>query len=131
MNNFFLVFIAVLVVLSASLFFFYNRDILSEKQESSLRGCAPFNLQVQNVTATSFSVEWETTDKCLGLIKYGDGVDTLNYLAINEENNIALNKHLIELRNLKPSNIYYFVISSEGVEYGVEGAPIVVNTKAF
>jgi hypothetical protein len=131
MNNFFLVFIAILLVLSGSLLFFYNRDILSKGSGELIGGCVPVNLQVQNVTKNTFSVEWETMDKCLGFVKYGDSIDSIDYLAIDEENNFAMDKHSIDVKNLKPSSIYYFVVSSGGVEYGVKGAPVVVNTNAF
>ena len=131
MNNFFLVFIAVLLIVSGTLLFFYNRDILSEEESLLLEDCVPMNLKVKDVSSTSFSVEWQTSNKCLGLVKYGDSIDAINYIGINEENYIAKTEHLIEVENLKPSSVYYFVVSSESTEYGLEGAPIVVNTRAF
>ncbi len=131
MNNIFLVFIAILLIVSGTLLFFYNRDILNEQGDVLFEDCVPVNLQIQNISSTSFSVQWHTSNKCLGLVKYGDSIDSINYIAINEDNEIAAKKHSIEIKNLKPSSVYYFVISSEGVEYGLEGAPIVVNTQAF
>ncbi len=131
MNNFFLVIIAVLVLLSSTLFLFYYRDILNE-QDGALHGsCVPINLQVQDVSSNSFVVEWQTRDKCLGFVRYGNAIDSINYIAINESNEVATKKHSISVENLKPSNVYYLVVSSDGVEYGLEGAPIVVNTQAF
>lgn len=131
MNNFFLVFIAILLIISGTLFFFYNRDILSQEEGVLFEDCVPVNLQVKDVSSTSFSVEWQTSNKCLGLVKYGDSIDSINYMAINEENEISSTKHNIEIENLKPSSVYYFIISSEGIEYGLEGAPVVVNTRSF
>ena len=131
MNNFFLVLIAVLLILSGTLLFFYNRDILSKGEEDLFDGCLPINLQVQNVSANSFSVEWETLEKCLGFVKYGESIDSIDFIALDDEDNLSVKKHKVKVNELNSSSIYYFVIFSDGVEYGVEGTPIVVNTKAF
>ncbi len=131
MNNILLIIIVVLLILSGTLFFFYYRDILDE-QDGVLHGsCVPLNLQVQDVSSNSFVVEWQTSDKCLGFVKYGDTIDSINYIAINENNDVATKGHSVSVKDLKPSNVYYLVVSSDGAEYGLEGAPIVVNTKAF
>lgn len=131
MNNIFLTAIAVLLVLSGVLYFFYNRDVLSNRDVGVFEGCVPINLQIQEVSSDSFTVEWGTSEKCLGLVKYGDSIDSIEYFAINEEKRVATKEHFVTVKNLKPSSIYYVVVFSEGVEYGLDGAPIIVNTKAF
>lgn len=131
MNNFFLVLIAILLVLSGTFYFFYNRDVLGIKDEADFDSCTPFNMQVTEVKSTSFLISWDTVDECLGLVKYGSSVDSLDLIAVSDENNFAGDSHSIQVKNLRPSSVYYFVISSEGVEYGIDGSPVVVNTRAF
>ena len=131
MNNVFLVIIAVLLILSGTLLFFYNRDVLQEKGDESKNNCIPLNLQIRDITRTGAVVEWETAFECLGLVKYGDSVDAMDYIAIDEDNNFARKNHSIMVKNLKPASIYYLVVFSNGVEYGLEGSPVVINTKAF
>ena len=131
MNNVFLTVIAVLLVLSGVLYFFYSRDVLSNRDEGVFENCVPINLQIQNVSSDSFTVEWSTSEKCLGLVKYGDSIDSIEYFAINEEERVATKEHFVTVRNLNPSSVYYVVVFSEGVEYGLEGTPVIVNTKAF
>jgi hypothetical protein len=131
MNNFFIILIVLLLILSGSLFFFYTRDILNEDEGEFLGSCVPINLQIKDVLATSAWVEWETSEDCLGIVKYGDSVDSMDYIAVDRENNVAKKKHSIKLEKLKPSSIYYVVVFSEDTEYGIEGTPIIVNTKAF
>ena len=112
--------------------FFYIRDVVRDTEEESVLGdCVPVNLQIKDILSTNFSVSWETSNECIGLVKYGDSVDSMDYLAVDESNNVAKTKHLIQLKDLKPSSIYYLVVFSEGVEYGIEGTPAIVNTKAF
>ncbi len=131
MNNFFLVIIAVLMILSGTLLFFYNRDVLQEKGGEEGNNCTPINLQINEVSSTGAIVEWETSYECLGLVKYGDSVDSMDYIAIDETNNFARKEHSVSIKNLKPASIYYLVVFSNGVEYGLEGTPVVFNTKAF
>ena len=132
MNNFFVVVVAVLVVLSGTLLFFYRRDVLdTEGSNGDISGCVPFDLQVQDVSALGFVVEWETEENCLGFVKYGDSVDAINLIAFDENGDIAVKKHAIKISDLKASSIYYVMVISEGTEYGLEGTPIIVSTKAF
>ncbi len=131
MNNFFVVLIAILLVLSGTFYFFYNRDVLGLKDEADFDSCTPFNLQITDVKATSFLVSWETADECLGLVKYGDSVDAVEFIAVDEEKNFATDSHEVKVKNLRPSSVYYVVVSSGGVEYGIDGTPVVVNTRAF
>ncbi len=131
MNRFFLVAIFSLLILSSFLLFLYRRDVLLENDEVFVDECTPVNLQIKDVLSTSFIVEWETAEECLGVVKYGESVDSVNLLAIDNENNFARKTHSIRVENLKSSSIYYIVVFSDGVEYGVEGTPVIVNTKAF
>lgn len=131
MNNIFLIFIAILLVISGTLYFFYNRDVLGEKTENLFDACVPVNLRVEDVSANSFIVKWQTSEKCLGLVRYGDSIDSINYIAIGGSDNIATNNHKVQINNLSSSSVYYFIVSSDGVDYGIEGAPVIVNTEAF
>jgi len=131
MSNILLSIISVLLVISGTLFFFYYRDILDEQDGVLHASCVPLNLQIRDISSNSFVVEWQTADECLGFVRYGDTIDSINYLAINGNSNVATKKHSIFVENLKPSKVYYLVVSSDGVKYGLEGAPIVINTQAF
>ncbi len=131
MNNFFLVFISILLVLSGTLLFFYNRDILRKGTGELFDDCVPINLQVRDISSTNFRVEWGTSEECLGFVKYGDSIDSVIHLSFNEEMKLATKRHSILVEDLRPSSVYYFVVVSDGTEYGFEGAPVVVNTRAF
>jgi hypothetical protein len=131
MNNFFVVLITTLLVLSGFLLFFYIRDVLNADQDGLVGDCVPLNLNIANVTATGIVVEWETSKDCLGMVRYGDSVDAMNMVAVNREKSLAAKKHAVEVGSLNPSSIYYVVVFSDGVEYGIEGVPAVVHTKAF
>ncbi len=134
MNNFLLVLVITLSVLSGSFLFFYTRDVINDpdvKGESIVASCVPMNLEIKDVQASSFVVEWETSVDCLGMVKYGDSVDRMNYIAIDEGNELAKSSHFIKVGDVKPASIYYVGVFSGGVGYGLEGTPIVVQTKAF
>lgn len=131
MNNVFLVIIAVLLVISGTLLFFYNRDVLGVKDEVFFDDCSPINLRITDVTSTSFRTEWATSEDCLGLVKYGESIDSIDYIARDEEKNIMGKNHSVKINNLKPAGVYYVVVVSEGTEYGIDSAPIVVNTKSY
>lgn len=129
MNRFILTVIAILLIVFLTLVFFYYRDIL--KEESVLTyTCEPLNLTILDVTATGFTIQWETVDECLGLVKYGNSVDSMNFMALNESKNVSRN-HSVTLKNLQPASAYYLVIFSNDTHYGAEGSPIIVTTISF
>ena len=55
----------------------------------------------------------------------------MNYISIDEDNDLAKSSHSIKVRDLNPASIYYIGVFSGGVGYGLEGTPIVVYTKPF
>ena len=77
MHNFILSILAILLTISGVLFFFYYRDVLNVESEVVEYGCKPINLQIQDITSSSFRVKWETIDECLGLVKYGESIDSI------------------------------------------------------
>ena len=134
MNKFFFVITLILLVISGTFLFFFTRDVLNTqdvKGESTVGSCVPVNLEIKEILASSFVVQWETAVDCLSLVKYGDSVDRMNYIAIDEGNDLAKSSHSIKVRDLNPASIYYVGVFSGGVGYGLEGTPIFVNTKPF
>ena len=129
MNRFILSLIAVLLVVLGTLYFFYYRDVLSDEPILSYT-CEPLNFTVLDVTATSFVIEWDTVDECLGLVKYGTSVDAIGLIALNESKNVS-KSHRVKLENLQPASTYYVVIFSGDSDYGSEGSPITITTTSF
>jgi hypothetical protein len=129
MNRFILSVIAILLLIFLTLASFYYRDILSEEPVLTYT-CEPLNLTVLDITATGFTLQWETVDECLGLVKYGNSIDSMNFMALNESRNVSKN-HFVKLKNLQPSSTYYLVIFSGDTNYGAEGSPITVTTTPF
>jgi hypothetical protein len=131
MNRFFSVFVLILLILSSVFLLFFFRDAILKGQDLEVDDCVPINLQVQDSSRNSMTISWETKEKCLGLVRYGDSPETIDYMAVGDSETFAKTKHSVEINSLMPSTVYYFVISSGGVEYGNEGSPMVLNTRAY
>ncbi len=131
MNNFILGFLGVLFIVFSVLFSFYYRDVLQVVDDEVQYTCEPLDLTIYDVTARSMVVEWYTAEKCLGLVKYGTGVDAIHFVALGDDVNVSKNHHSVKLENLQSSMTYYLVIYSDEVNYGSESSPIVVTTYDF
>lgn len=84
-------------------------------------GAEPKNIQVTNITDTSFSITYQTIDPVIGSVGYGTN-NTLGNIGLDDRDQI-MNKanqhriHHITIRNLTPGSKYVFEISSGGTTY--------------
>lgn len=132
MNNFILSIIGVLLVIFALLFSFYYRDIIiSSLSHAGGYVCEPLDLTISDLGTTSFTVSWKTAKNCLGSVKYGASIDDLNMIEVGERRHISRMEHVVTIEDLRPGSVYYFVIYSDGTNYGIEGSPIILSTSAF
>lgn len=76
----------------------------------------PQDVQITNVTDTSFTVSYQTSDKVVGVLSYG--TDTNVEQTAQDDKDIAsktisdYTNHHISVKNLKPQTKYYFSITS-------------------
>lgn len=84
-------------------------------------GAEPKNIQITNLTDTSFTVTYQTDDPVLGSVGYGTN-ESLGNVGLDDRDQIT-NKaaehriHHITIRNLTPGSKYVFEISSGGTVY--------------
>ncbi|MGB9882938.1 MAG: fibronectin type III domain-containing protein [Microgenomates group bacterium] len=74
-------------------------------------------VEIANITPIQAVVFWQTENKEVGWVIYGDNSQKLNQIAFDDRD-IADKKmpyfnHLVTLKNLKPDTVYYFVIISD------------------
>jgi len=91
-------------------------------------GTVPNNVVVTGVTASSFTVAWETQSESIGMIKYGTTADELNFFALDEKGNIPTTTHRITVKNLKPKTQYFFEVVSGQLRFNDDGQPLEVET---
>ena len=99
----------------------------------------PKNVQVSNITDTSFTVSYTTDDPTSGSVAFGTK-DSLNQVALdNRDRKTGIAKayriHYFTIVNVTPKTTYQFTITSgdknfldKNVPYQVTTAPTVVNT---
>lgn len=82
----------------------------------------PSDVRVTNISDTSFTVSYTTSDKVVGTINYGTYSKTLDNLVLDDRDQLSqtVNKyssHSITVRQLSPSQTYYFEINSGDQKY--------------
>lgn len=126
----FLVFIISLTVTTIFLYFFY-RDVILANSNSIVKSCSPSSVEIQDLGKTSFEVKWKTGNECVGYVKYGESIDSLDYTVTDQDETEKKNDHAIKIEDLDPGTSYYLVFYSDGKSYGYEGSPMLVTTKAY
>ncbi len=89
----------------------------------------PTNVKVTQVTATSFSVLWDTSDYTVGTIRIWDALGNMKYNQIfSEPEGGQIYKHVIVIKDLVPNTSYNFEILSGGEWYNNRGKPLQITT---
>jgi len=89
-------------------------------------GVAPLEVQVSNVTDTSFTVTWYTDKDAIGQISWGAN-SQLGKTARPEDAS-AKKIHSVSVRGLSPGTNYYFVVNSGGQDFDDNGIAWEVKT---
>jgi|GEM_PF-600028 len=129
--NFILGLVGVLLIFTVFLSLFYYRDVLGVEDSTAGYLCEPLDVRLTDVDTTSFRVQWSTSAECLGLVKYGTSIDTINFMALDEGGHKSKQNHSVKIDDLQPGKTYYLVIHSDGKDYGSQGSPMVVSTDSF
>jgi hypothetical protein len=82
-----------------------------------------------NITSTSFTVTWITTESQQAEVHYGASPNNLNLSAYDERgNSISSKTHQITIVNLTPDTTYYYEVVSGGSTYRNDIEPYSVKT---
>lgn len=90
-------------------------------------GVAPLNVEISNITDSSFTVSWTTDKDAIGQVNWG--TDTQLGQTARQENSVVKKVHSVNVRGLAPNTNYYFVINSGGEEFDNNG--IAWDTRTF
>lgn len=93
----------------------------------------PVNVQITNVSDTSFTVAYVTDDKVIGTINYSTNPEDLNNIALDERDQLSqevneYQAHSITANNLEPNTSYYFTITSGDEKFDNNGEPYFAKT---
>lgn len=125
----FLVFLLLIASVGITSVFLNNTTIfLTRASPSNL----PNDVQITNITDASFTVSYQTSDKVLGVLSYGDD-NTTNQTAQDEKDIEAKSvspytTHYFNVKNLKPQIKYFFSIVSGPDKFLNNGTPYEVST---
>src|ERR1035437_4722034 len=110
--------------------FLVNQGVLF-KSNASLTD-QPQNVRITNVTDNSFTVSYETENKIMGSLNYGEdqklGQPALDDRDQQTGNLTSYNIHNVTVRNLSPQKKYFFSITSGQETYVNNGQPFEVTT---
>lgn len=120
-----LVALGVTIVLSSNTFITISRATV---------GSEPKNIQISNISDTSFSISYTTDASVVGTISYGTDPSTPN-IALDtrdQQTNKAVEHqiHFITVKNLTPATKYYYVIDSGDQKAENNGSPFIITTTA-
>ena len=93
----------------------------------------PQNIQMTNISDSSFTVVYITDDSVIGTITYGENPDSLDKVNLDDRDQLSqkINEykaHSITVNNLTPNTQYYFTISSDGKTIEDNNQPFAVKT---
>ncbi|MGH7202853.1 MAG: Ig-like domain-containing protein [Candidatus Levyibacteriota bacterium] len=120
-----LVALGITIVLSKNNFNFVSKATI---------GSEPKNIQVSNLSDSSFTVSYTTDAAALGIIAYGSDPATANVAldARDQQTGKALEHqvHFMTIKNLSPSTTYYYIIQSGDQKAEDNGKPFEIVTPA-
>ncbi len=97
-------------------------------------GSEPKNLQVSNITATSFTVSYETDQTAVSTIAYGKDSSLGNVAQdvrdIQNGGPVEHRIHYVTIQNLEPGTRYYYTITSGATVADNSGSPFEITTPA-
>lgn len=97
-------------------------------------GETPKNVQISNITDTSFTVSFVTDDKVMAAIAFGDASSSGQVVFDDRDKTTntptAYQAHVISLTNLNPVTKYYFAIQSGSTTFTNNNLPYEVTTAA-
>lgn len=111
------------VVLVLATFFVFK--VFGSENLLSVSGCTPYNVKIERgEDSKSVFISWLSKEKCSGYILYGSEMKDLNMVGVDLKNDIESKNHIVEIKSLVSSKLYYFSIISDGMSYGKEGLPL-------
>ena len=118
--------VKIFVLLSVSASFFSIIYFLFMYKSNDSTKCVPSNVKIENLTDKSAQVSWSIDSNCTSYLKYGTDRNVLDRLkAPSSKHGDTLTTNLDKLNS---SQKYYFVIVSNGVDYGDQGMPLYFTT---
>jgi hypothetical protein len=113
----------VLTIVVGVLFVFVYK-VQGSNKSNAISECVPYNVKISKGEKDYESIiEWNTTEKCVGYIVYGDDRSNLNLVGIDTED-LSSRSHRVQLSGLLSTKLYYFVINSDSISYGNSGIPL-------
>lgn len=122
------------LAISVGMISWFGKNYTQLRSKASV-GETPVAMQISNITDTSFTVSYTTTDRVTGLISYGRD-DKLGQVALDDRDGGEAGKpsarqvHYITVSRLDPATKYYFSIRSGALEFLNNNKPYEVATAA-
>lgn len=120
-----LIAIGVTVVLSSNSFGFVSKATV---------GAEPKNIQVSNVSATTFTISYTTDAPALGSVGYGNDAASATVVLDDRDTQTGTpaehQVHYFTVKNLTPNSTYYYIIRSGDQQATDNGKPFQISTPA-
>ncbi|MDY0097313.1 MAG: hypothetical protein RBS01_03130 [Candidatus Dojkabacteria bacterium] len=112
---------AVILVLGT----FFVFKVFGSENLLYVSGCTPYNVKIEEgKDENTVYISWLSKEKCSGYILYGSEMKDLNMVGVDLVNDVESKDHIVEVKSLVSSKLYYFSIISDGMSYGKEGLPL-------
>lgn len=118
-----LVAVGITLILSGNTYVFVSRATI---------GSDPQNIQISNISGTSFTISYITDTSATGTISYGTDASTPD-IALDDRDQQASSAaehqvHFVTINNLTPQTNYYYVIDSGSQKEDNNGSPFEITT---
>jgi hypothetical protein len=92
---------------------------------SSDNSCTPYNVFVsKGAEDYSVVVEWYTKGKCVGFVRYGKDMNSMENISLDSLGGNRGNFHRVVIDKVVTSKKYYYLIISGEQSYGNNGSPL-------
>jgi hypothetical protein len=123
MNRKRLIIVLTVVLIVLGLLSIFVFKVRGSNERVMVSGCVPYNVEVSKSDQYQATLRWSTVDECLGYVTYGDGRNSLDFIAVDSKT-LSASNHTVTINKLLPSQTYYFLIYSGDKAYGNRGVPL-------
>lgn len=116
--------ISFTIVVLFALTFLYISKNKPTPQNEAYDPETPYNTIISIDKDGCLSARWQTKEKSIGYIKYGESEDSVATIAQTSEGLLYADNHSVSVCTINSEKDYYVIVVSNNIPYGYQGEPI-------
>lgn len=123
-NQKMLLIILLTVIVLFALTFLYISKNKPTSQNEAYDPETPYNTKISIDKNGCLLAQWQTKEKSIGYIKYGEEKNNVMTIAQTSEGLLYADNHSVTVCTINSEKDYYVIVVSNNIPYGYQGEPI-------